>query len=67
MDAIGVGARVCLLLRAQHLPLPDGVHGGVPVLAPLRHGGDVDEGDGHPWRRRAGDVVRLVEHVPVHA
>ena len=67
MDAVGVGARVGLLLGAQHLALPDGVHRGVPVLAPLRHGGDVHEGDGHPRRRPPGDVLRLVEHVPVHA
>jgi hypothetical protein len=67
VDAVGVGARVGLLLRAEHLPLPDGVHGGVPVLAPLRHGGDVHEGDGHARRRRAGDVARHAEHVPVRA
>ena len=67
VDAVGVGARVGLLLRRQHLALPDGVHGGVPVLAPLRHGGHVDEGDGHPRRRRAGHVGRRVEHVPVRA
>jgi hypothetical protein len=69
VDAVGVGGRVGLLLGAQHLPLADGVHGGVAVLAPLRHGGDVEEGDGHPRRRPApaGHVPRLVEHVPVHA
>ena len=65
MDAVGVGARVGLLLRREDLALPDGVHGGVPVLAPLRHGGDVHEGDGHPRRRRPGDVGRHLEHVPV--
>lgn len=65
MDAVGVGAGVGLLLRREDLPLPDGVHGGVPVLAPLRHGGDVHERDGHPRRRRPGDVGRHLEHVPV--
>ena len=35
VDAVGVGARVGLLLRREDRALPDGVHGGVPVLAPL--------------------------------
>ncbi|BAT03358.1 Os07g0693500 [Oryza sativa Japonica Group] len=51
VDAVGVGARVGLLLRGQQLALPQRVHRRVRVLAKLRQRRDVHESHAHPPHR----------------
>lgn len=67
MDAVGELCRLRLLLRRQQRPLPHREHGCVRVLAPIRHGRDVHEGDRHAERRGTQRLLRQSKYVHVRA